>query len=161
MLNAINASKSGDKSAVTKSMENVFGSFDSLSGLFHETSARTKEEISKDIDDIEESIAARRIDVIKELFGEQNTAALKELGVQIGEELADGVDEGITSSKANEKVIPNTVGEDDNLKSAAETLIAMQQKMVELQTQLTVEKKATVEAENAIGEAAQANVDKL
>ena len=33
--------------------------------------------------------------------------------------------------------------------------------MVELQTQLTIEKKATVEAENAIGDAAQANVDKL
>ena len=161
VLDAIDASESGDKSAVTKSMENVFGSLDSLSGLFHETSARTKEEISKDIDAIEESIAARRIDVIKELFGEQNTAALKELGVQIGEELADGVDKGIASSKANEKVIPNTVGEDDNLKSAADTLIAMQQKMIELQTQLTIEKKATVEAENAIGDAAQANVDKL
>lgn len=161
VLDAIDASESGDKSAVTKSMENVFGSLDSLSGLFHETSARTKEEISKDIDGIEESIASRRIDVIKELFGEQNTAALKELGVQIGEELADGVDEGIASSKANEKVVPNTVGEDDNLKSAADTLIAMQQKMIELQTQLTIEKKSTVDAENAIGEAAQANVDKL
>lgn len=161
VLDAIDASESGDKSAVTKSMENVFGSLDSLSGLFHETSARTKEEISKDIDGIEESIAARRIDVIKELFGEQNTAALKELGVQIGEELADGVDEGIASSKANEKVVPNTVGEDDKLKSAADTLIAMQQKMIELQTQLTIEKKSTVDAENAIGEAAQANVDKL
>jgi len=56
------------KVLLRKAWRMFFGSLDSLSGLFHETSARTKEEISKDIDGIEESIASRRIDVIKELF---------------------------------------------------------------------------------------------